>query len=677
MNFANHIWLYLAPAILLAALAMILQGLRRREHLLARFAARRLLSQLTEKAALGRTLLKAALAALGLAAVALSLARPQYGIEWSERKARGLDIVFVLDSSKSMLATDLRPTRLARAKLAVLDLVERLESDRVGLVAYAGQAFLQTPPTLDYAAFRESLDAIGPGSLSRGGSDLGRALEEAAKAFPVESNVKAVVLLTDGEDLGGEAIQTAGKIARDGIKVFAIGIGTAEGAYLQIRNPDGEDTYLRDNQGQPVRSRLDESALQQIATLTGGQYQRLGGNSLEQFYASVIATLPRSERDSEMREIPIERFQWPLSAAFLFLTVEMLIRRRRPTRLAATSLYCLTLLQGLAPSPLSAGEALPETPLPMEETTEAGVPGELEPHMAYNDGREAILEGDYTRASARFDTAVTASNDFKLQRDALYNKGHGNFLSGEAAFRSGDFQQAIDQWKQSEAAFRSAVQIDPDDSLAQKDAGLVEARRKALEEYLEQQEQQQDEQQEQQDEQQEQEESNEDSSNSQNPEDQQGEGQEEEQPQNGGDGSESGEDASSEENTKNEEESSDQSSGESQEESGDPGQPEDSSNGENAGEEESEGDEPSGSEPEEPEEENGQEQGQPLPENPPEDSDDESTGQAAAGSAQPVEGMTQVEARALLDSMREGEQLLPFVEQNAEKSGQRKPLQDW
>ena len=170
MNFANHIWLYLAPAIFLAAFALILRGLRKREHLLAKFAARRLLGQLTERAALGRSLLKAALLTLGLAAIAIALSRPQYGIEWSERKARGLDIVFVLDSSKSMLATDLRPNRLARAKLAVLDLVERLESDRVGLVAFAGQAFLQTPPTLDYAAFRESLEAVGPSSLSRGGS---------------------------------------------------------------------------------------------------------------------------------------------------------------------------------------------------------------------------------------------------------------------------------------------------------------------------------------------------------------------------------------------------------------------------------------------------------------------------------------------------------------------------
>ena len=156
-NPSGSIW---HPLLALLAAGLLGYGLRQREQLLVALLPHRLLKQLTEQASHKRIGIKAALIALGLSAIAVALSRPQYGIEWSERKARGLDIVFVLDSSKSMLATDLRPTRLARAKLAILDLVERLESDRIGIVAYAGQAFLQTPPTLDYAAFRESLEAI-------------------------------------------------------------------------------------------------------------------------------------------------------------------------------------------------------------------------------------------------------------------------------------------------------------------------------------------------------------------------------------------------------------------------------------------------------------------------------------------------------------------------------------
>ena len=184
-------------------------------------------------------------------AIGIAHARPQLGVEWSERKARGMDIVFILDSSKSMLATDLRPTRLDRAKLAIIDLVERLEGDRIGLIAFAGQAFLQTPPTLDYSAFRESLDAIDPSIMTSGGSDLGNAIDEATKAFPSQNNVKVVVLLTDGEDLSGNAASAATRAREDGIQVFTIGIGTPEGEYLRIRNEQGIEEFVRDSSGQP------------------------------------------------------------------------------------------------------------------------------------------------------------------------------------------------------------------------------------------------------------------------------------------------------------------------------------------------------------------------------------------------------------------------------------------
>lgn len=657
MNFANPIWLYLAPVIFLAAFALILRGLRKREHLLAQFAASRLLEQLTERAALGRSLFKAGLATLGLAAIAIALAQPQYGIEWSERKARGLDIVFVLDSSKSMLATDQRPNRLARAKLAVLDLVERLESDRVGLVAFAGQAFLQTPPTLDYAAFRESLEAVGPESLTRGGSDLGRALQEAAKAFPVENNIKAVVLLTDGEDLGGEAIQTATEVAQSGIKIFAIGIGTAEGAYLQIRTADGEESYLRDNEGQPVRSRLDEAALMEIASLTGGQYQPLGSSSLDSFYASVIATLPRNERESEMQEIPIERFQWPLGAAFVFIVLEIFIRRRRAPTISAVSIGLFVFLQSLAPQPLCADEEQPIAPLPLEETLADESPEVREAHMIYNDGCNAILEGDYIRARDQLDAAIRASEDFDLQRDALYNKGHSDFQLGEAAYQSGDFQQAVEQWKQSEAAFRSAAQIDPTDNVAKTDANLVEARRTALENLIEEQEPEEN--------QDEGENSEEEQEGDDSQEGEEGEEQEQDSESKSEDGSESNEESSDGDNSENSEES------ESEEEN-----QSDSDDSESASDETGDGEE--ASEGGEGEETDGpQEQSEPLPDNEPSEETDESSSQSASASEQPIEGMTPIEANALFDSMRGGEKLLPFVEQNATQSGRQKPLKDW
>ena len=184
MSFEDPVWLRITPILVLLFGGILAYGFRRRDALLGRFVASRLIDQLTEKASLTRAWIKAGCILLAVLAIGIAHARPQLGVEWSERKARGLDIVFILDSSKSMLATDLRPTRLDRAKLAIIDLVERLEGDRIGLIAFAGQAFLQTPPTLDYSAFYESLDAIDPSIMTSGGSDLGNAIDEATKAFP-------------------------------------------------------------------------------------------------------------------------------------------------------------------------------------------------------------------------------------------------------------------------------------------------------------------------------------------------------------------------------------------------------------------------------------------------------------------------------------------------------------
>ena len=187
------------------------------------------------------------------------------------------------------------------------------------------------------AAPTESLDAVDPTIMTSGGSDLGIALEEAAQAFPSENNVKVVVLLTDGEDLSGKVADAAETARESGIRVFAIGIGTPEGEYLKIRNAEGIEEFVRDSKGQPVRSQLDESTLKQIAQATNGQYSRLSGDSLDRLYNSVISTLPREERESELQEIRTERFQWAIGAALLFLVLEILVRQRRSARIHASN----------------------------------------------------------------------------------------------------------------------------------------------------------------------------------------------------------------------------------------------------------------------------------------------------------------------------------------------------
>ena len=497
MTFASPIWLYIAVLLIVALSLLLAYGLKKRDWLLSRFAAERLLLQLTTITSQKRLLLKALFILIAVAFIGIALARPQYGVEWTERKARSLDIIFALDSSKSMLATDLRPTRLDRAKLAILDLVERLESDRVGLIVFAGSAFLQTPPTLDYSAFRESLSSIDPKVMSLGGSNLGSAIKEAAKAFPPDNNVKIVILLTDGEDLTGEALKAAEKVSIEGIKIYTIGIGTKEGEYLKNRTDDGSERFVRDAQGQPVRSQLDELTLKEIANITEASYCQLNDQSLEQLFNSVIANLPRKERESELQELPIERYQWVLAIAFMFLLLEMaVLRRKRMKNMTIVLISCLIFMPGESKG---ASEVFDELSNSMQLSTNLEdkneslnrKPSGLDARKNFNAAHQMLAEGNYAFAEKSLADVVRSTTDLTLQRDALYNMGHCNFQLGEKAFRSQNYEEAIKNWNTSEGLFNSASQIDQTDLAAMQDAEDVRLRREALEAYLQQQQQQQ------------------------------------------------------------------------------------------------------------------------------------------------------------------------------------------
>ena len=655
MSFEEPIWLYLTPLLFLIFGNILVYGSRRRDVLLGQFAASRLLDQLTAQASFSRAWIKGACGLLAVAAIGLALARPQYGVEWSERKARGLDIVFVLDSSKSMLATDQRPTRLDRAKLAIIDLVERLKSDRIGLIAFAGQAFLQTPPTLDYSAFRESLDAIDPHIMTSGGSDLGNALKEAAEAFPSENNVKVVVLLTDGEDLGGKALEAANAAHEEGIQVFAIGIGTPEGEYLKIRNEGGIEEFVRDTSGQPVRSQLDESTLQQIAQITGGSYSRLSSESLNQLYNSVIATLPREERESEMQEIRIERFQWALSAAAILLVLETLIRLRRSAAIHTS----LAFVAALSFSPVDAH-------------AQGAEPSDA--RSLYNSAYESLNAGDYEAANQLYESALSQSKDLNFQRDALYNMGHATYQQGRRTYESGDPQAALDQIKKAEQLFHSALEVDPDDPSISGDLEQIAQVRGAIEKLLEQQEEQQqnesskpqdsedsedsdqsDQNQDQQGDQSDQEEGQEGDNSEQNEPGDQGAQDEEGQPGEPNDDAPQ-EEPSDAQGTPDQEQDGEQSQGAPQESTEDPV---DDIPQSQAGEENENASEPN------------EQAGRPEP------TEDEAgeAGEAAGSSSEPVEGMTEAEAAALLDSLRGKETLLPFIDQP--RGGRQRDIRDW
>src|SRR5882762_8438276 len=235
MKFAQPIWLLAG----LIACAVLLWRYRRfddrQRHELARFASASLLAQLTASVSVKRRRFKRALVILGVACLSVALARPLAGFRWQETNRKGLDLLFAVDTSKSMLAQDVKPDRLRRAKMAVEDLLEKLDGDRAGLIAFAGNAFLQCPLTLDYDAFRQSLEALDTTIIPRGGTDIAAAIHEAEAAFEGKGNNEhIVVLLTDGEDLEGSALQAARAAAKKGLKIFTVGVGTSHGELIPL-----------------------------------------------------------------------------------------------------------------------------------------------------------------------------------------------------------------------------------------------------------------------------------------------------------------------------------------------------------------------------------------------------------------------------------------------------------
>ena len=195
----------------------------------------------------------------------------------AEVKRKGIDILFAVDTSRSMLAEDLTPNRLERARLGIIDFVRRLEGDRVGLIPFAGSAFALCPLTLDYEAFRESLNALDTDLIPRQGTDLASAIKEAERLFDENgNNHRVLVLLTDGEDIQGDVIDAAKAAAKKGMAIYTVGVGSPEGANIPIQMRNGRTDFVRDESGKVVRTTLDESTLKKIAEETNALYVPLG-----------------------------------------------------------------------------------------------------------------------------------------------------------------------------------------------------------------------------------------------------------------------------------------------------------------------------------------------------------------------------------------------------------------
>ncbi len=328
----QSLWLLLLLPIMAG---FFLYAYRRKRKTLQRFAQVEMLRKMTDQISYWRQGLKSIMLLLGLFFLIIALSRPQWGTKMELMKRKGLDIVIAVDVSLSMYAEDIKPNRLARAKQEIGKFVDRLSGDRVGLVAFAGDAFMQCPLTTDYSALKIFLDVLGPDLIETPGTSLGAALETSMKAFdPKERKYRVILLLTDGEENNEHAEKYAEEAAKLGISIFTVGIGSLNGVPIPLKDGQGNVNYKKDPDGNIVTTKLDEDVLLKIASATNGKYYHAepGRFELEEVLKQ-INTMEKRELEGQKLTQYEDRFQIPLILAFICLLLEMLIpdRKKRKT----------------------------------------------------------------------------------------------------------------------------------------------------------------------------------------------------------------------------------------------------------------------------------------------------------------------------------------------------------
>ena len=334
-RFANpHIlWFLLTiPAMILALI--VVSQLRRRS--LARFGNPELLRELMPDVSRARVHLKSTLFICAVTLVIFAAARPQFGSKLREEKAQGIEMMLVVDVSNSMLAEDFAPNRLERTRYAIDKLFSSLKQDRVGMVVFAGEAKVQLPITTDYRMARSFTKRLSPSLVSVQGTDLGQAISLAAMSFSQNKDTgRVMILITDGEAHDAAALEVAKRAAEQGIRIFAIGIGTPEGAPIKI---DGN--FIKDENDEMVVSRLNEQMLQQIAETTHGGYIRASNVAfgLDEI-VSEINKIEQGELTALRFEEYNEQFVWVIAVAAALLLLESLLLARRNPRLRRFNIF--------------------------------------------------------------------------------------------------------------------------------------------------------------------------------------------------------------------------------------------------------------------------------------------------------------------------------------------------
>src|SRR5438067_2932302 len=488
MNFGAPNWLW-ALAFLPLLVLLYVRAERRSAIKLREFVSPRLLPQLAGNVDRVRRAIRFAFVLFALALAIIALAKPRWGYTYEDVKRRGLDLLFAVDTSRSMLSNDVAPNRLERVKLAAQDLITELQGDRVGLIAFAGRAFLQAPLTIDYDAAVESINDLDTKTIPEGGTNISEAIALATQTFGKSAmGNRALIIFTDGEELSGDAVSGAKKAADAGVRIFTVGVGTTQGSLIPVEG-QGEAGFVKDVKGQVVKSKLDENRLREIAQATGGIYLHLesGPQTMRQLYAGGLSKLKTAEIDARLSSRPIERYEWPLAGAIVALIVSLFINDRKPARTRRRSTVKREVL--VAASLLFAAAAevdavsgidlynkgqYDDAYAQFQKDLQRNInPADL-PKMQFDAGAAAYKLREYDKALEAFSQSLVDRSP-ALQEKSRYNLGRT--LEEHADMRKTN-EEALKDLENAAQHYEEALKLDPNDKAA---AERLEIVRKKIE----------------------------------------------------------------------------------------------------------------------------------------------------------------------------------------------------
>ena len=484
MTFGAPEWLWgllVIPLLIVLFVRAEDRGLKR----LQQFVSARLLPLLAGTVNRPRRIVRFGLQLLGLALAIVSLAQPRWGYTFEDVKRKGLDLLVAVDTSRSMLSNDVQPNRLERVKLAIQDLINELQGDRVGVIAFAGRAFLQAPLTIDYDAVIEAVNDLDTKTIPEGGTNISSAITLATQSFGKSAvGNRALIIFTDGEELSGDAVKTAKAAADAGVRIFTVGVGTPQGSLIPVTGDSGETSFVKDSAGQVVKSKLDDKRLREIAEATGGFYVHLenGPRTMQQVQNDGLAKMQAAEMDVRLSRRPIERYEWPLSAALIALAFSILIPERKsatarvrrrgrrrertavpaPVKTAAATVALLVLLCTSVFAATPGVDAYQQGKFEdaykeFQETLKSHPESRAEDKLQFDSGTAAYKLKDFTKALESFSQALLTPDT------GLQSKGHYNL--GNTLYQRGEMQKNDDKklsnWTNALDHYEQTLKLDP------------------------------------------------------------------------------------------------------------------------------------------------------------------------------------------------------------------------